>query len=250
MFPKNEKSIYEIKMALIDIISETNGISITDTLELLAYHPGLKNNKILEKSLSEFRKLITGFHDSEVDISTLLNHPFSQAFFGFFKDFPLPYHEEHIHLTGSLSAEFIFPRIKVLLEGSEKDIYIEKIKKVYGEQALPINSVDDVNRLICLKEGEQFKTYLKILYLTKLILTSREAHFEAAYHMAHELYTKYNVGKIRLKFTLSRSTSISDEKIPGLENLRVRREISKQVQDFFTGTLFPYPLAGYPVIQE
>ncbi len=219
MFPKKEKSINEIKMALIDIISETNGISITDTLELLAYHPGLKNNKILEKSLSEFRKLITGFHDSEVDISTLLNHPFSEAFFGFFKDFPLPYHEEHIHLTGSLSAEFIYPRIKILLEGKEKDIYIEKITQVYGEQALPINNVEDVNRLIRLKEGEQFKTYLKILYLTKLILTTRAAHFEAAYHMAHELYTKYNVGKIRLKFTLSRSTGISDEKIPGLENL-------------------------------
>lgn len=219
MFLKKEKTINEIKLALIDIISETNGISITDTLELLAYHPGLKNNKNLEKSLFEFRKLIMGFHDNDVDISTLLSHPFSEAFFGFFKDFPIPYHEEHIHLTGSLSAEFIFPRITNLLNGPDKKVYEEKIINVYGESALPITSVADVDKLIRLKEGEQFKTYLKILYLTKLILTTKEAHTAAAYHMASELYEKYNVGKIRLKFTLSRSTGISDEKIPGLESL-------------------------------
>lgn len=219
MFAKKEKVIVDIKHALIDIISETNGITMSDTLELLAYHPELKCNPIVEKSLGEFRKLIAGFQNSEVEISTLLSHPFSQAFFGFFKEFPLPYHEEHIHLTGSLSAEFIYPRLKKLLNGPDQKLYEDKIKQVYGENAIPLNSVDDVDRLIRLKEGEQFKTYLKILYLSKLILTTKEAHEEAAYHMASELYEKYNVGKIRLKFTLSRSTGISDEQIPGLENL-------------------------------
>lgn len=219
MFSKKENVIHEIKCSLIDIISETNGITINDTLELLAHHPELKCNPLVEKSLSEFRKLIIGFQNNDVDISTLLNHPFSEAFFGFFKEFPLSYHEEHIHLTGSLSAEFIFPRLKILLEGPDKKIYEDKIKQVYGENALPINSVDDVDKLIRLKEGEQFKTYLKILYLSKLILTTKEAHEAAAYHMAQELYSKYNVGKIRLKFTLSRSTGISDEQIPGLELL-------------------------------
>lgn len=219
MFAKKEKVIRDIKHALIDIISETNGITINDTLELMAYHPELKCNPLVEKSLSEFRKLIIGFHNNDVDISTLLNHPFSEAFFGFFKEFPLPYHEEHIHLTGSLSAEFIYPRLKKLLEGPDRLLYEDKIKQVYGEQSIPVNSVEDVNRLIRLKEGEQFKTYLKILYLSKLILTTKEAHIEAAYHMASVLYQNYNVGKIRLKFTLSRSTGISDEQIPGLENL-------------------------------
>ena len=219
MFSKKEKVIRDIKCSLIDIISETNGITINDTLELLAYHPELKNNPLVEKSLSEFRKLIIGFHNNDVDISTLLSHPFSEAFFGFFKEFPLPYHEEHIHLTGSLSAEFIFPRLKKLLDGPDKKLYEEKIRQVYGQDSIPLNSVEDVNRLIRLKEGEQFKTYLKILYLSKLILTTKEAHFDAAYHMASELYSKYNVGKIRLKFTLSRSTGISDEQILGLENL-------------------------------
>lgn len=219
MFDKKEKIILDIKHALIYIISETNGITISDTLELLAYHPDLKRNPLVEKSLGEFRKLIAGFHNNEVEISTLLSHPFSQAFFGFFKEFPLPYHEEHIHLTGSLSAEFIYPRLKKLLDGPDKKLYEDKIKQVYGESAIPVKSVEDVDRLIRLKEGEQFKTYLKILYLSKLILTTKEAHYEAAYHMASELYEKYNVGKIRLKFTLSRSTGISDEQIPGLESL-------------------------------
>lgn len=38
--------------------------------------------------------------------------------------------------------------------------------------------------------------------------------------MAKELYSKYNVGKVRLKFTLSRANQSADEQIPGLENLK------------------------------
>ena len=219
MPPKKEQITKEIKQALVDIISETNGITINDTLELLSYYPAVKKNKLVEKSLGEFRKLLNSFQSNEVGISTLLGHPFSDAFFEFFKDFPIPYHEEHIHLTGSLSAEFIYPRLKKLLEGPGGLLISQKIIQVYGESAFPINSVDDVDRLIRLKEGELFKTYLKILYLPKLILVDRNAHIEAAYHMASDLYDKYNVGKIRLKFTLSRTTGLSDEQIPGLENL-------------------------------
>ncbi len=219
MFAKKEKDIKEIKHALIDIISETNGVTINDTLELLSFYPSFKKNPTVDKSLTEFRKLLNGFQSNEVDISTLLGHPFSEAFFEFFKEFPLSYHEEHIHLTGSLSAEFIYPRLKKLLDGPDKKIYEEKISQVYGADALPIKAVEDVDRLIRLKEGELFKTYLKILYLPKLILTDKQTHVDAAYHMAHDLYEKYNVGKIRLKFTLSRSTGLSDEQIPGLENL-------------------------------
>lgn len=219
MMPKKEKVTKEIKQALIDIISETNGVTINDTLELLSFYPSLKSNQLVEKSLGEFRKLLNGFQSNEVDISTLLGHPFSEAFFEFFKDFPLPYHEEHIHLTGSLSADFIYPRLKKLLEGPQSAILKQKITQVYGEDAFPINSVEDVDRLIRLKEGELFKTYLKILFLPKLILIDRQTHVDAAYHMASDLYSKYNVGKIRLKFTLSRSTGLSDEQIPGLENV-------------------------------
>lgn len=219
MFLKKEKMVRDLKQVLVDIISETNGITINDTLELLSYYPSVKKNILIEKSLAEFRKLLNDFQSSEVDISTLLGHPVSEAFFEFFKEFPLSYHEEHIHLTGSLSADFIFPRLKKLLEGPNAQIYEQKITEVYGKKALPINSVEDVNRLIRLKDGELFKTYLKILYIPKLILIDRQSHIDAAYHMASDLYSKYNVGKIRLKFTLSRSTGLSDEQIPGLENL-------------------------------
>jgi adenosine deaminase len=216
---KNEKIITDIKHALINIISESNGVNINDTLELLSFDSNLKKNALVEKSLIEFRKLLIGFQNNEVDITTLLGHSFSSAFFEFFKEFPLPYHEEHIHLTGSLSADFIYPHLKKLLDGPDRDLYNQKINEVYGPGSTPIKSAEDVDHLIRLKEGELFKTYLKILYLPKLILTSRKIHEEAAYHMAKDLYEKFNVGKIRLKFTLSRQTGASEEQIPGIENL-------------------------------
>src|SRR5260370_13681243 len=67
--------------------------------------------------------------------------------------------------------------------------------------------------------GEQCDRYRKILYLPKLILTTREAHHDAAYHMASRLYRTGNVGAIRLKFTLFRETTDPAEQIPGLAEL-------------------------------
>ncbi len=216
---KNEEVLRDLESLLIQIVSETNGIALSDTLELLGHSPMLKNKPALAKIIQEFQRLLSGFQQDEVDIETLLGHPVSHAFGNFFKSFPLTYHEEHIHLTGSLSAEFIWPRLQPLLEGQHRELYREKIQAVYGEKAWPIQGVEDVDRLIRLKEGELFKTYLKILYLPKLILNSRQAHVEAAYHMACELYEKYNVGMIRLKFTLSRATQMDAEQIPGLEDV-------------------------------
>ncbi|WP_372653864.1 hypothetical protein [Halobacteriovorax sp.] len=219
MHKKREQLVAQLEVELVKIISETNGISLSDTLELLLQSVKMKENALVEKSLLEFNHLLTGFQIDEVDITTLLTHPVAEALFGFFKSFPIPYNEEHIHLTGSLNAEFIYPRLKKLLEGENKEIYEKKIKDVYGENSIPINSIDDVDNLIRLKDGEQFGKYLEILYLAKLVLIDRKAHEEAAYHMAHELYSKYNVGQIRLKFTLSRSTSIESEKVPGIEDI-------------------------------
>ena len=98
MFTKKEKVIKEIKKVLIDIISETNGVTINDTLELLSFSPVLKKNPLVEKSLFEFRKLINGFQSNEVDISTLLGHPFSEAFFEFFKEYHSFFVSYLIHL--------------------------------------------------------------------------------------------------------------------------------------------------------
>lgn len=205
---------------LIKIISETNGISLADTLELAIMGEAKDDNILVKKSLQEFRRLINDFHSDEVEIKTLLNHPVSHALFQFFKRFPKPYIEEHIHLTGSLTADFIHPHLIKLLKGPDRETYISIIDKVYGEgTAEKIETISDVDQLIRLKEDEFFDRYLKILLLPKLILTSKEMHAAAAYHMASELFNKYNIGMIRLKFTLSRATQNSDEQIPGLENL-------------------------------
>lgn len=205
---------------LIKIISETNGISLSDTLELAVMGDSKEDAPLVKKSLQEFRRLINDFHSDEVNIKTLLSHPVSHALFQFFKRFPKPYIEEHIHLTGSLSADFIHPHLMELLKGTQKQTYFDIIDKVYGEgTAEKIETIEDVDNLVRLKEDEFFDRYLKILLLPKLILTTKEMHKAAAYHMASELYHKYNVGMIRLKFTLSRATQNSDEQIPGIENL-------------------------------
>lgn len=219
MAKSEEQLIREMEQELVHIISETNGINLSNTLELMTFSPLSKRNPQVLKMVDEFIHLLSQFHIDEIPIDRLLTHPLSLAFREFFKSFPLTYHEEHIHLTGSLNAEFIYPRLMKLIEGPNKDIYKKKITEVYGEDAWPINSVQDVDHLIRLKEGEQFKTYLKILFLPKLILTDKQAHIDAAYHMASELYHQTNVGKIRLKFTLSRSSGISSEQIPGTENV-------------------------------
>lgn len=219
MSPQKDK-IDLLTHHLTRIISETNGISITDTLELAVMGEFKDDQPIIKKSLTEFRKLIYSFQSDEVDIKTLLAHPVSQALFEFFKRFPKPYIEEHIHLTGSLSADFVHPHLMKLLKGKDQKTYFEIINKVYGKGvAEKIETVEDVDDLLRLKEDEFFDRYLKILLLPKLILTSREMHEKAAYHMASDLYHNFNVGMLRLKFTLSRATSSADEMIPGLENV-------------------------------
>ena len=209
----------QLTSALTTIISETNGISLADTLDLLLSSDLQETHPEAFKQAAEFRELLNSFQINQVTISALLKHQMSAALFEFFKNFPLKYHEEHIHLTGAISADFIYPRLKKLLEGPDKKIYEQKIAEVYGDKALPIRSIEDVDKLIRLQENEGFSRYLKILYLPKLIFLNREVHAEAAYHMAKELYYKFNVGSVRLKFSLSRSTSSSSEQIPGIDHV-------------------------------
>ncbi len=201
---------------LIKIISETNGISLVDTLELCEVDESLDSNGLIIKTIHEFKRLLSGFRDNEVDIKTLLHHPVAKSLGQFFKRFPLPYIEEHIHLTGSLSADFIHPHLMQLMAGPMGHLVKEKIDKIWGPGSSDIKTVEDVDHLIRLKDDEFFDRYLKILILPKLILTSQDMHRRAAYHMARELNSKFNVGTIRLKFTLSRASSSDDETIPGL----------------------------------
>lgn len=204
---------------LTKIISETNGITLTDTLELLLRSEMSQESPEAFQIVLDFKEKLDLFKINKQSIHRLLEHDFSPAMFEFFKNFPLKYKEEHIHLTGALTAEFIYPRLKKLMQGKNEEIYLKKISEAYGVTIKNINSVEDVDRLIRLKEGEGFLRYLKLLYLPSLLFVSREVHTEAAYHMSTELYSKYNVGRIRIKFSLSRSTSSSSQQIPGIENV-------------------------------
>lgn len=203
----------------VEIVSETNGIALLDTLDLMLSSSLKTKNAEAYLWVQEFKILLNSFITNEIDIQKLKAHPFNLVLEDFFKRFPIKYREEHIHLTGSLTADFVWQQLKPLLEGKYASVYEAKIKEVYGPSAWPIRGIEDVDRLIRLKETEGFSAYLKILYLTKLIFISRQAHADASYHLANELYNKYNVGLIRLKFSLSRSTSSSSEQIPMVDDV-------------------------------
>ncbi|MDX9730457.1 MAG: hypothetical protein RBT63_01685 [Bdellovibrionales bacterium] len=211
--------VEELTQAFIEIISETNGITLDDTLELMMNSERIRKDPSLGKIINEFRGLIAAFQTDQIGIETLLNHVAASALFEFFRRFPLPYRDEHTHLTGALSADFVYPRLKTLLEGPNREIYEKKITDIYGPSALPISSIEDVEHLLKIKDNERFSRYLSILMLPKLLLVDRAAHADAAYHMAKTLYGLYNVGFIRLKFSLSRATSDESEKVPGSEEV-------------------------------
>ena len=205
----------ELIPALIKLISETNGVSLGNTLELATH-------SMLFKEIPSSRDQIIEFHNCLYDhqrglnsMEKLLEHPVALALETIFKSFPLPFQEEHIHLTGSLSADFVYPRLKKLLEGPNKDAYTQKIKDVYGESAFPLDSVEKVDSLIRPQSDITFERYLQLLTLPKLVLTSQEAHEEATYHMAQNLNQRFNIGRIRLKFSLSRATSNAKDSLPG-----------------------------------
>jgi adenosine deaminase len=201
---------------LTQLISETGGLSLHDTLVLAEQSPS--SDEDLAK-VRDFRELLGRFRVDQTPIEPLLEHPVSLALEGFFRAFPIPFRDEHIHLTGSLDADFIYPRLAKLLDGPQRALYEAKIAEVYGRAALPIANAADVDRLIRLGEGERFDRYLRILYLAKLVLLDRDAHRDAAYHMASRLWRTSNVGSLRLKFTLMRETTDSAEQIPGIDNL-------------------------------
>ena len=198
------------------LISETNGLSLEDTLVLAQQSPQLQRDAELGYLVREFHKRLGRFRLGGESIETLFAHPVSHAFEAFFRAFPIPYRDEHIHLTGSLAAEFVYPRLAELLNGPNRAHYESRIARVYGRDALPIRDAGDVDRLIRIGDDDRFDRYLKILYLPKLILTSRDAHRDAAYHMASRLHRTANIGALRLKFTLFRETTDPDEQVPGI----------------------------------
>ncbi len=213
---KKEKALLN---AVTEIISETNGIGLLDTLDLLISSDLPEKSMEAYEAVLEFRQMVDHFRINKISINALLEHSLSKALFEFLRLVPMKYREEHTHLTGAVTAEFVYPRLMKLLSGPHKAIYEKKIVGAYGPDALPINSVEDVDRLMRLKESEGFTAYLNILFIPQLVFISREAHVAAAEHIASELYHKYNVGFVRLKFSLSRATSSTSEQIPGIDEV-------------------------------
>jgi len=205
----------ELLNVLVKLISETNGVSLGDTLELASRSMLVKERPEVEASIGEFRDQLYRYQRHDIATDDLLSHPVATSLETFFHEFPQPYQEEHIHLTGSLSADFVYPRLMALLDGPNRQAYEDKITSVYGEQALPISCEEDVDRLIRMRTNVPFSRYLQLLTLPKLVLIDRQAHEDAAYHLGSTLFRDYNVGRIRLKFSISRLTSTAEETLPG-----------------------------------
>jgi adenosine deaminase len=205
----------ELGRILTKLISETNGVALADTLELATHSMLFKERPAELAAIVGFQDLLFEYGRSGATIEELLAHPVALCLESFLKSFPIPYREEHIHLTGSLTAEFVYPRVLELLNGPDADIYTKKITDVYGPSALPIESEEDVDSLIRMTDNVSFGRYLQVLTLTKLVLVDRQAHEDAAYHLASTCFRKFNVGRIRLKFSLSRATSNAEDALPG-----------------------------------
>lgn len=218
---KHAKVQKELTEALAEIIAETNGISLLDTLELLLASPSCGLSVSAFHSVQEFYDLLQQFQIDEVEIDRLLAHPISAALQEYFKNFPLTYREEHTHLTGALDADFIYPRLKKALKGRGGKQIRETIEAVYGVSASSLRTKKAIEDILRIQQDEGFDEYLKKLVLPKLLLTSRKAHADAAYHMAERMHTQFNVGSLRLKFTFSRANTSgsASETIHGAEAL-------------------------------
>lgn len=205
----------ELGRVLLKLISETNGVTLANTLDLALRSMLVSERPEVAHDLREFQALVYDYHRDPADINAVLDHPVAQTLGGIFRAFPLPFREEHTHLTGSLTADFIYPRLCVLLDGPDAAAYEQKIRDTYGDDALPIRSEADVDRLVRLTDDMGFTEYLQVLTLAKLVLVDRQAHRDAAYHMASRLHGEYNIGRIRLKFSFSRVTRASKDALPG-----------------------------------
>ena len=189
MEPHNQT---ELSRILVKLISETNGVSLGDTLELAERSMLFQERPAELAKITDFRERLFEHNKAGAGIETLVDHEVGQTLQNFLASYPLPFQEEHIHLTGSLTAAFVYPRLMKLLDGPDAAIYEKKITDIYGADALPITSEDDVDSLIRMRDNISFDRYLQVL-----------------------TFRNYNVGRIRLKFSLSRVTGNSTDALPG-----------------------------------
>ena len=105
----------QITHYLTRIISDTNGVTVNDTLNLLLNSKELIQNQRIHSLFKEFHQKLLRYQPGQSDINQLLEHPVSKGFYQYFKNFPLRYQDDHIHLTGSLTADFIYKHLKQML---------------------------------------------------------------------------------------------------------------------------------------
>ena len=103
----NPGVVPRLQRFVTQLISETNGLALEDTLALASQSPQLESEPDLLRCFDEFRELLGRFRLDGESIEALFAHPVAQALGGFFRAFPIPFHDEHIHLTGTLDAEFV-----------------------------------------------------------------------------------------------------------------------------------------------
>src|SRR5437016_6660291 len=142
---------------LTQLISETSGLALEDTLALAEAAPQLEGDPELAAHIREFHALLGRFR-LNAPIEPLLDHPVSLALGEFFRRFPLPFRDEHTHLSGSLDADFVYPRLAPLLEDPT---VAAKIQQIYGPDTV-IRNARDIAPLIRIGENDRFDRYLKI----------------------------------------------------------------------------------------
>ncbi len=80
----------QIHSILIHIISETNGLSLNNTLELLTLSPYIKGKTKINKVISGFISTLKQIQHNSIRIDLLFDHPLGHSLFYFFKNFPIP----------------------------------------------------------------------------------------------------------------------------------------------------------------
>ena len=111
-------TVARLTRVFTQLISETSGLALEDTLALAEAAPQLDAD--LAACIGEFHALLGRFRLGAAPIESLLEHPVSLALGEFFRSFPIPFRDEHIHLSGSLDAGFVYPRLAPLVTMSRR----------------------------------------------------------------------------------------------------------------------------------
>src|SRR5438874_1793957 len=84
------------------LISETSGLSLEDTLSLAQQSPLILADGELAEAIRDFRERLGRFRLNAAQIETLFEHPVSLALEAFLRAFPIPYRDAAVHMASRL----------------------------------------------------------------------------------------------------------------------------------------------------